>query len=386
MPSPGDRRARSVLFHALLTLGLLTGADARAHGDGAADADVRIAFAEQRLAAAPSLHPAMNELALAYLDKAKATFDPAWVKKAREMTDRSLAVQETFEALRARMMIESYAHRFEEAARFGQRAAAASANGSADPDPEIRAGLVEIHLALGRNEDAERYVPSQKAAAEQLEAAWARAQWEMARGDAAEAARLWTQAIALGHRARSAQHAGWAAVAAAQANLARGDLAAAAASIEQARTLLHEPETSASFASAHAQLLSAQHQDDRALAVLERALTARPRHGELHRQAFAVARRLARSEAARQHFVAAESAYRAVIDAGEAYTIGALARLYLDAGEKLEEAKALAFRNLEMRRDPEAHRLAQQAAAAAADQDLRSGSIPSSRMSMACAR
>ena len=84
------------------------------------------------------------------------------------------------------------------------------------------------------------------------------------------------------------------------------------------------------------------------------------RHGEeradpeLDGRAFLVARALGDEERARRHFEAAERGFRVAIDAGEVYTLGALARLYCDAGVRLDAALGLARRNLEYRRDIEA--------------------------------
>ncbi len=79
---------------------------------------------------------------------------------------------------------------------------------------------------------------------------------------------------------------------------------------------------------------------------------------EAHRAAASLARRLGRTEEARRHFEAAERSCRRILDAGEIYSLESLARLYLDAGVNLEEAKALARRNLEFKRDRSAVELA----------------------------
>ncbi|HYC55963.1 MAG TPA: hypothetical protein VEL28_13595 [Candidatus Binatia bacterium] len=352
MPSPGDRLAAAVLF-----LLILAPACAFAHGDGAADADRRIAYYQERLQQMPALYPSMTELALAYLDKARTTSDPQWLAKARQMTEASLAVQLSFEAHRARMMIESHAHRFEEALSWARKAASASSGGAADPEPEIRAALVEIHLALGREEEAARMLPTREAAASQLEAAMARGHWAMTHGDAPEAAAMFELAVGLAHRAQNAELAGWASLAAARAELARGDVERAQQRMDQARPLLHEPDASALFAITRARILEAQSDTAAALAVLETALQHRPRDGELHANAWRAARTLGRDDVAASHFAAAEQTWRAAIDAGEVLTLGSLARLYVDAAVKLAEAKLLAERNLSVRGDRQSREL-----------------------------
>src|SRR5215203_1761358 len=74
--------------------------------------------------------------------------------------------------------------------------------------------------------------------------------------------------------------------------------------------------------------------------------------------AASLARRLGRTAEAKRHFEAAERFYRRILDAGEIYSLESLARLYLDAGANLEEARALARRNLEFKRDRSAIGLA----------------------------
>jgi hypothetical protein len=69
---------------------------------------------------------------------------------------------------------------------------------------------------------------------------------------------------------------------------------------------------------------------------------------------------------AQRHFSAAEHRLREAIDAGEVYTLGALATLHLDAGVNLDEAAALARRNLEFNRTPAARALLNRAEAAPA--------------------
>lgn len=54
------------------------------------------------------------------------------------------------------------------------------------------------------------------------------------------------------------------------------------------------------------------------------------------------------------HFTVAEKGYRVPIKAKEIFTLGSLAQLYCDAGTRLDEALALARRNLEYKKDREA--------------------------------
>lgn len=352
MMSRSTRRAVGLL-PALAVLVLFDNPAARAHGDGALDADSRIAYHVARLEQMPTLYPSMTELGRAYLDKAQSTSDPTWIRQARAEVERGLKVQETFEGYRAMMMIENYAHQFRRAVIWGEKAAAASLNGAADPDPEIRAGLIEAYVALGEAKKAERYLPDPKVPSENFEGATALAKWRLTHGDPAGAAREYERAAALARKARSLELEAWARVAWARAELASGRVDEADRHLLEARFAIHDHGESAVLASTTAEVLMARSRAVEALRVLETTIEKRPEDGELHWRAYRIAKRLG-SDVAERHFQASERSYRRAIDAGEVHTLGALARLYLDAGRKLEEARALAARNLEYRRDPEA--------------------------------
>jgi hypothetical protein len=66
---------------------------------------------------------------------------------------------------------------------------------------------------------------------------------------------------------------------------------------------------------------------------------------------------LGRESDADRHFSAAQAAFRLALDAGEVYTLEALARLYLAADVRLAEALELARRNLDYKRDAAARNL-----------------------------
>jgi tetratricopeptide (TPR) repeat protein len=92
---------------------------------------------------------------------------------------------------------------------------------------------------------------------------------------------------------------------------------------------------------------------EKALAVYE-GLLAEQEDPDIHHRTFLVARWLGQEDRARRHFEAAERGFQRVIDAGEVYTLGGLARLYADGDVNVEHALALAQRNLEYKRDIEA--------------------------------
>jgi tetratricopeptide (TPR) repeat protein len=99
-----------------------------------------------------------------------------------------------------------------------------------------------------------------------------------------------------------------------------------------------------------AELMLAEGRESEAIGRYE-ALLAEAPDAELHRRVFVLARSRGDDERARTHFQAAERLLGRIVDAGEAYTLQELARLYLDAGVNADRAMELATRNLEVKRD-----------------------------------
>jgi hypothetical protein len=77
--------------------------------------DQRIGYYEKRVTENPRLYPVWVQLGDAYLDKAKETSDAAYLAKAHDAADRSLAMQETYEAYHLKARLYGHSHHFEEA-------------------------------------------------------------------------------------------------------------------------------------------------------------------------------------------------------------------------------------------------------------------------------
>jgi tetratricopeptide (TPR) repeat protein len=100
-------------------------------------------------------------------------------------------------------------------------------------------------------------------------------------------------------------------------------------------------------------VLDARRQWAKALSDCEHAL----HHGfdpALSAQAASLARRLGDTPRFQEHFAAAEAAYQRALDAGEVFSLGALARLYGDCNVQLDRAEELAKKNLTFQRDRQA--------------------------------
>ncbi len=138
------RRAGCVLA---VFLGLIAGACVSTASPAKENA-AKIARYSRILEKHPERYPVRVSLAEACLAQAQQTLDPAWVARARAELRRSLQLQETFEAFLVFARVENFAHRFNEALKWADRAAKASASG--EPTPEIRLIQFEALLALGR--------------------------------------------------------------------------------------------------------------------------------------------------------------------------------------------------------------------------------------------
>ena len=77
----------------------------------------------------------------------------------------------------------------------------------------------------------------------------------------------------------------------------------------------------------------------------------RQKDPEIYRRAFNLARKLGRTGRADELFAAAEQGAERIAAAGEIFALETQARLYADAGVKLERAEQLALQNLEAKRD-----------------------------------
>jgi tetratricopeptide (TPR) repeat protein len=334
----------------LLTLALgLVLALACASGAPAPDPDARIRYYSKRVKEDPRLYPAHALLGEAYLARARETHDPNDLALARAAFERSMAIQPNGESLVGLTALSGFGHRFEDALSWGRQAADANRE-----DPHVRALLVEALLGLGRDAEARALLPGDGVAPEDFYTASALGAWMKANGRLAEAAKAFEAAARFASQQNVKPLAVWARVSEAGVWLDAGDLA-------RARPLLqavHRDAPGDRFLREHeAELAQKEGRLEESLGLYEELI----RSGgspEAHRAAASLARRLGRTEEARRHFEAAERFYRRILDAGEIYSLESLARLYLDAGVNLEEAKELARRNLEFKRDRSAVELA----------------------------
>jgi tetratricopeptide (TPR) repeat protein len=312
--------------------------------------DQRIAQYQQGLNKDPRLAPLHWLLAQAYLDKARGTHDPTYLQKARDAVRASLAIQESFEALRTMQLIENYSHRFESALLWGHKALQAGPGGAAQPDHGVVGSQVEALLGLGRDADARALLPPEGAPLADFDIAAALGNWHLINGPPETAERIFDEAVRLARAGGTVEQVCWAQTQGAGANLDAGRLEPAERRLKEAfATCQREP----LFLIHLAELAAARDDPAGALAHYEAVLALGP-DPEVHRLAFVAAQEAGNTGRARFHFEHAERGLRWAVDAGEAHTLGALAQLYLDAGVRLDEARGLARKNLEFKRDREA--------------------------------
>jgi tetratricopeptide (TPR) repeat protein len=318
-----------------------------------ASAAERIDFYSAAIRERPRLYPAYTQLGVALLDRARETHDPTLLARARNAEETSLAIQPSYEALFAMTSIENFSHRFEDAIAWGKRAAAASIGGSAAPDPVVVAALVEAYRGFGRIEDAQRLLPPAGVEATDFHIAISVGRVLAEQNKPFEAAAAMSRASELARKAgkvgkvEKTDLAAWAETAAGGVLLDSGHAREAAPHLEAAAKLappgpflrLH-----------HAELAMAAGDDAAALATLEDLLHADP-DPAIEALAAGAARKAGLLEAAERHFRAAEQGLLRAVHAKEVYTLEALAKLYLDAGRNLDEARRLARENLRWKRD-----------------------------------
>ena len=306
--------------------------------------DQRIDYYNQKLVKHPTLFAVYVQLAAAYMEKARATNDPQWLKLAETNLEKSLKIQSNFEALKGMTALYDFRHRFAEALRWAERT---------KPGPEetdVIALMVEARLGLGETEIAAQLLPPLDSQPKEFYTAASMAAVLKAQGRYNEAHAMFLKAEQFALAQKITSVAVWARTNAAGMLIDSGQAAKALPDLEAATAMQKDnPELRLHWAEYH----EALDEPAKAYEILE-ALTKESAHPAYHHRAYKLARKLGDKAAAKRHLAAAEQNYRLPLKAKEIYTLGSLAQLYCDAGTRLNEALKLAQRNLEYKRDKEA--------------------------------
>lgn len=316
-------------------------------GAETASIDRRVEFHTAQVARHPRSWPAHASLGTAFLDRAKRTRDPRDVRRAEEAARASLGIQPNFEAWRLLASVSNFRHRFAEAAEWAERARAAMPE-----DPSLVALLVEA--ALGRGDlDAARSLVRVGDSSGGFYLEVARAKLLAATGDLEPAADLYASAANLASSSGSRDLAAWSSAQAAALFLDDGRAGPARPHLDRAAVLAPDD---AIVLVHRAELAKLEGDAREALQLYEKALenTGDP---AIAAAAYPAAVAAGEADLADRLFVRAEAGLRPALEAGEVYTLGALARLYAEREDRLDEALALARRNAAHVRDGEAQAL-----------------------------
>lgn len=309
------------------------------------EVDARIHYYLEKVSNHPRLYPAYAQLAQAYLEKARDTHDPTFLRKARENLRRSIDIQPNFQAFKIFTALCNFSHRFEEALVWGARAAEGSPN-----DTAVTAMLVEASLGLGRYAVAKKLLPPNGAAPLDFHAAFSQARWFASQDRVDQAVDAFLKAARFARADNDRELVACCRISAAGILLDAGKPDRARGHLVKASTL--DP-SNIELQIHKAELLEADGQISEALLLYAKVI-AISNSAELHARAFALARRLGEDLRAQKHFMAAEEGFLKALQAGEIYTLGALARLYDAADVNHERALMLARTNLKYKRDARA--------------------------------
>jgi tetratricopeptide (TPR) repeat protein len=307
--------------------------------------DQRIAYYAGRVEQHPRLYPVWAQLAEAYFDKAKETWNPSWLANAHDAVAHSRAIQDTYHALEIEAQIAAYTHQFTDALTWAHMAEAAA---TYPPDTHMRAIEVEALVGLGEIDEARQLVPEgAKIDDFFVVASLAKIANEDQRFD--QAASYYLVAARLAHQLQAAPLVAWAEAMAGGMYVDAKDYAAALPHLDAAR----QAGGCAEETIHRGELLAATGKQRAALVLYEQVLSRHP-DPHLHHVAFKVAKQLGDEVIAQKHYQAAEQIYRSVIDKHQIYTLNALAQLLLDGNGNAQEALALAHQNIAYKRDRQA--------------------------------
>lgn len=305
----------------------------------------RINFYTKKLQQHPTLFVVHAQLAATYLDKARESLDPKWLKLAEQSLEKSLKIYPSFDGYKGMLAFNAYRHRFAEARKWGEQA-----HKTFPEDIEVIALLIEADLGLNEIKVADQRLQPLLNLPEHFHILTSQAlilkakeQWDAAREKFLRAeqianaqgfpvAAVWARTNAAGMLIDSGR-----------AKEARVDLDAATA-IRKGDAILR-----LHWAEYHDGL----DEPAKALTILESMLEDAP-HPSFHFFAYRMAQKLGDTKKAKAHYAAAEKGYLLPLEAGEIYSLGSLANLYCEADVNLQQALEYAQRNLQFKRDDEA--------------------------------
>ena len=306
------------------------------------DPTARIAWCRQQLEKDPNHYPVLAQLGAALFDQARFTGRPSYLAEARDALSRSLKIQPSLAAQKTMAAISNYSHRFADAVDWTRQAR------QTDPtDSSLIPMLMEAQLALGELDEAGKLVTSFPHWKGDFHLAAARGAYFQAAGKHVEASESFEQAAILAEGQNAFELRRWALLQSGRVWIKAGEVDRASGALEKAAALgPGDPET----VLVQAEALASRGMHAQAFELYEKLLSDTD-DAQIHALAFEAALAVGNQTSARRHFVAAESGFQRAIDAGEVYTLGALARLYFAANVKLDKALEHCEENLKYQRD-----------------------------------
>lgn len=329
-------------------IGLVGLVPAPATGDDGAT-DRAIAGYQRQLQRRPADPWTHYRLGDAYVQKFRVTADPTCLGLAERALRQSLALAPEQASARRHLAYALYSrHAFEEAAHEAARAVAI------DPaDSHAWGVLGDAHLEVGRYAEAEGAYERMLETGDDLYAHARSAALSSLRGDVPGAIAALERGLVRGRaEGRPAETLAWVEWQLGQEHWGRGDLDAAEAAYRAALTTV--PGYHRALAGL-AQILAARGRAAEAVTLLEQAIAVIPQLdyvvalGDLHAA-------LGRADAAERRYALAEHIGR-LSTLNQVLYNRELAWFYVDHDRRLDEALALARRELETRRDVYAHDL-----------------------------
>jgi tetratricopeptide (TPR) repeat protein len=318
------------------------------------DIDARIAYYEKKIENHPTAALASARLGSCYLQKAKETHKVDWLRKARDITGKSIAIQPSLEAYRTMAAICNFAHQFACAAEWGQKAVRTNSQ-----DFVSVALLADAYLRTGKPELAiETLSPKGSDAEDNYQLAEARGLIfsELGRMDEAREQYKKAEVLAakLGDKTLGVR---------AKANLAgtyidTNRAAEARAILAEIREMNGVSKTVRDFVQIHrAELAELDKEYGTALRLYEELGQGRDQHDpDLYRKCYHLAMMAGDEAKAKALFKKSEEEGLMILSKGEEFSLECLANLYAEAAVNLEQAEKYALRNLEIKQDKSARK------------------------------
>ena len=308
----------------------------------------QIVFLEKQVKQHPRSAELHAQLAQAYFDQLMHSRDLDVIVKVEAALADSFSVQPNLKAFVVKARLSNYRHQFVEAKQWANKAKQVTPQ-----DTVVTAILTEALLGLGETHAAEKLL--RDSTHEDFNIWASRGQLYAQKHAFDKAAYAFEQAGIAAKQQHTPSRALWALVNQAGMYLDSDRPQQAKPLLEKAQAM----DANDFLLQVHwMEYFIAHQQHDKAyrLAV---TLLAQQVDPYLEAHAFTLAKSLGKHSQAKQHFERAEAYYLKAIQRDEVFTLGALARLYCDAGLQLKRARQLAHQNMHYKRDPLAHETVQ---------------------------